>query len=113
MEAAASQAKQLVAGSRCGQSRGISSSAGPQQSELTPEQLMHAAKMARLSGFTYRPVEDLTEWLGKEGLQLVARGQTHFTRYALDEGLISRVLTVLGFECATSLRGYMVGCGVS
>lgn len=43
-------------------------------------QLMHAAQMARLSGFTYRPVEDLTEWLSKEGLQLVARGQTHFTR---------------------------------
>ena len=48
---------------------------------------MHAAKMARLSGFTYRPVEDLTEWLGKEGLQLVARGQTHFTRYAVDDDL--------------------------
>ena len=86
-----------MAGSPLGQSRGISSSAGPQQSELTPEQLMHAAKMARLSGFTYRPVEDLTEWLGKEGLQLVARGQTHFTRYALDEGLIAHVLTAFSF----------------
>jgi len=59
----------------------FSSSAGFQeQSELTSGQLMHAAKMARLSGFTYRPVDDLTEWLSKEGLQLVARGQTHFTR---------------------------------
>ena len=57
---------------------------------------MHAAKMARLSGFTYRPVEDLTEWLGKEGLQLVARGQTHFTRYAVDDDLAACVLTVLG-----------------
>ena len=98
MDAVASQANQLMAGSRFEQSRGISSSAGPQQSELTPEQLMHAAKMARLSGFTYRPVEDLTEWLGKEGLQLVARGQTHFTRYALDQGLIARVLTALGYD---------------
>ena len=58
-----------------------SSSAGfGAQSELTTAQLMHAAKMARLSGFTYRPVEDLSDWLSKEGLQLVARGQTHFTR---------------------------------
>ncbi len=58
-----------------------SSSAGfGAQSDLTTAQLMHAAKMARLSGFTYRPVEDLSDWLSKEGLQLVARGQTHFTR---------------------------------
>ena len=58
---------------------------------------MHAAKMARLSGFTYRPVEDLTEWLGKEGLQLVARGQTHFTRYAANNDLTACVLTAIGF----------------
>ena len=51
-----------------------------EQTELAPAQLMHAAKMARLSGLTYRPVDDLTDWLSKEGLQLVARGQTHFTR---------------------------------
>ena len=64
-----------------GQTSLYSSSAGlSQESELTTAQLMHAAKMARLSGFTYRPVEDLSEWLSKEGLQLVARGQTHFTR---------------------------------
>ena len=64
-----------------GQASLFSSSAGlGAQSELTTAQLMHAAKMARLSGFTYRPVEDLSDWLSKEGLQLVARGQTHFTR---------------------------------
>ena len=97
MDAATLQAKQYMASSPIRQSRGISSSAGPQQSELTPEQLMHAAKMARLSGFTYRPVEDLTEWLGKEGLQLVARGQTHFTRYAANNDLTACVLTAIGF----------------
>ena len=99
MDAAALQSKQLMASSPFGQSRAVSSSAGPQQSELTPEQLMHAAKMARLSGFTYRPVEDLTEWLGKEGLQLVARGQTHFTRYAADNDLTVCVLTAVALMC--------------
>ncbi|CAL5225467.1 g8288 [Coccomyxa viridis] len=64
-----------------------SSSAGfGAQSDLTTAQLMHAAKMARLSGFTYRPVEDLSDWLSKEGLQLVARGQTHFTRWFVADG---------------------------
>ena len=58
---------------------------------------MHAAKMARLSGFTYRPVENLTEWLGKEGLQLVARGQTHFTRCVLDSDPPACVLAAIAF----------------
>jgi hypothetical protein len=48
--------------------------------ELSASQLRHAAQMARLSGFCYRPADDLAESLDQEGLRLVARGQTHFTR---------------------------------
>ena len=47
---------------------------------LTPAQLRHAAKMARLSGLAYKQGEELAELLRREGLSLVARGQLHFTR---------------------------------
>jgi len=93
----------------------FSSSAGFQeQSELTSGQLMHAAKMARLSGFTYRPVDDLTEWLSKEGLQLVARGQTHFTRSDLRDcwaaskqfALSTRTMLCIGSRCPLYHRAF-------
>lgn len=50
------------------------------QSDLSASELRHAARLARLSGFCYRPFEDLADSLEGEGLRLVARGQTHFTR---------------------------------
>ena len=47
--------------------------------QTSPAELRHAAKMARLSGFAYKG-EDLADLLAKEGLSLVARGESHFTR---------------------------------
>ncbi|KAK9824288.1 hypothetical protein WJX72_009195 [[Myrmecia] bisecta] len=47
------------------------------------------AKLARLSGLSYRPAADLRSLLEKEGLRLVAQGQTNFTRwYVADENLL-------------------------
>ena len=54
---------------------------------LTPAQLRHAAKMARLSGLAYKQGEELAELLSREGLSLVARGQSHFTRCVAESAL--------------------------
>lgn len=55
------------------------------QKELTAAQLRHAAKMARLSGLCYRPTDQLSDSLDKEGLRLISSGQTHFTRWGVVE----------------------------
>ncbi len=52
-----------------------------QQQALTSNELLMAAKLARLSGLCYRPTEHLLHSLRAEGFSLVAEGCNSFTRY--------------------------------
>ena len=49
---------------------------------LSVEDLHQAAKLARLSGLCYGTPETLAARLQAEGLQVLAQGQTSFTRYS-------------------------------
>ena len=53
----------------------------PQQQALNSNELLMAAKLARLSGLCYRPTEHLLHSLRAEGFSLVAEGCNSFTRY--------------------------------
>ena len=55
----------------------------PQQQALTSNELLMAAKLARLSGLCYRPTEQLLYSLQAEGFTLVAEGCNSFTRYVM------------------------------
>ena len=55
----------------------------PQQQALTGNELLMAAKLARLSGLCYRPTEQLLYSLQAEGFSLVAEGRNSFTRYVM------------------------------
>ena len=55
----------------------------PQQQALTSDELLMAAKLARLSGLCYRPTEQLLYSLRAEGFSLVAEGRNSFTRYVM------------------------------
>ena len=48
---------------------------------LSVQELHQAAKLARLSGLCYGTPETLAARLQAEGLQVLAQGQTSFTRY--------------------------------
>ncbi len=48
---------------------------------LTGPQLLHAAKLAKLSGACYLPDDELQDFLNGHNLRLHAAGNTHFTRY--------------------------------
>ncbi|BDA40661.1 hypothetical protein COCOBI_01-3140 [Coccomyxa sp. Obi] len=84
---------------------------GPQtshvQKELSAAQLRHAAKLARLSGLCYRPTDELSESLEKEGLHLISCGQTHFTRWYVADGPAADLSSVTGGPLAndTSTSG--------
>ena len=65
----------------------------PQQQALTSNELLMAAKLARLSGLCYRPTEQLMYSLRAEGFSLVAEGCNSFTRYVMSVSLQRKMCT--------------------
>ena len=55
---------------------------------LTAPQLLHAAKLAKLSGACYLPDDQLQGFLMDQNLKLHAAGNTHFTRHAFISVLV-------------------------
>ena len=65
----------------------------PQQQALTSNELLTAAKLARLSGLCYRPTEQLLYSLRAEGFSLVAEGCNSFTRCVMSMSLQRKMHT--------------------